>query len=52
MECYEKELIDLTDSRYWKPIVEEAEKILEQREIMKSSILGSLNKKEDVKNVK
>jgi len=34
----ETELIDLTDAKYWKPIVAEIDKILEQREILKASV--------------
>ena len=34
----ENELIDLTDVKYWKPIVAEIDKILEQREILKANV--------------
>lgn len=30
--------IDLTDAKYWKPIVAEIDRILEQREILKASV--------------
>ncbi len=44
MECYnlptasEIHEIDLTDSKFWKPIYTEIKRILEQREILKANV--------------
>ena len=38
MDINETELVDLTNAKYWKPIVAEIGKILEQREILKASV--------------
>jgi hypothetical protein len=32
---------DLTDASYWKPIYEEIKRIQEQRELMKSCVVGA-----------
>jgi len=38
MDIEKQEENDLTDSHFWKPIVEEIEKIITQREILQARI--------------